>query len=42
VAVELLGAEPLLAVTSKDRLNRGVLPFDCLKGSQRRVYPLLG
>jgi hypothetical protein len=42
VAVELLGTEPLLAMTSKDRLDRGVFPFDCLKGSQCRIHPLLG
>ena len=42
VAVELLRAEPLLAVTSKDGLHGGIFSFDRLKSSQRSIYPVLG
>lgn len=42
MAVELLRAEPLLAVASEDRLYRGISAFHGLKRCQRSVYPILG
>lgn len=38
LALELLGIEPLLAVTREDRLNRGVAAFSCLKCDQWKIY----
>lgn len=41
MAVELLGAEPLLPMTGKDRLNGSVLPFNRLKRGERHLNPIL-
>jgi hypothetical protein len=42
MALELLGVEALLTVTSEDRFDGGIATLDSLKGSQNRVHPLLG
>jgi len=41
VPIEFLGTELLLAMARQDRLQRGISSFNCLKGSQRRLNPVL-
>lgn len=42
LALELLRAEPLLAVTREDRLNGGIASLHCLKRGECCFHPILG